>query len=129
MKLLKKSEVRTEMSKRNDLLIDESIRLHKGYKSLVSKFNSAKEDYSPEKLKALKEFEAFKADLTQKKSILLQELSSIEKAIEEKKELYYGLVEKQDVLIERIHNANERETKLDLREKFISQIEEKWKTS
>ena len=128
MKLLGKQEATSLRKQRNDALIDESLRLNGVYKTVKSKLDTIKDNYDPEKLRAMADFEAFCKDLDQKKSKKLKELVAIEAIIEEKKELYYGLIAKQDALDERIYQIGERENKVELREKFISELEAKWKT-
>lgn len=92
---------------------------------MLTRLNTAKKNYDPEKVAALKEFDAFLADIQEKKSKLLREMKAIESIIEEKKELYYGLIAKSDALEERAHAVKESEDKLDLREAFVSQLEKK----
>lgn len=125
MKLLSKHEAQASIKKDNEELVDTNIRLRKYLKQITEKLNKIKEDYSPDKLQKLKEFEEFSADLMVKKGKLLKELSDIESAIEKKKEVYYGLIEKQDKLEEKIYQINQREAKLDIRENFLKELEKK----
>ena len=75
----------------------------------------------------LKDFEVFCKDLLIKKDNLLQEYNALEAEIQKKKDVYYGLIEKQDVLDEKIYQANEQEKKLNLREIFVSDLEQKFR--
>ena len=125
MKLLSKSEATIGLKKENDSLIGSNLRLREMEKQVLKRLNEAKLDYSPEKIKALKDFEQFTADLMEKKSKLLSELNAYEKLIEERKDIYYGLVERQDALMEKSYQINEQNKKLDLREAFVSELERK----
>jgi hypothetical protein len=128
MKLLSKNEAQANKKRENEGLIESNIKLRKFYKEITDKIRGAKTDYSGDKLIALESFDRFVSELNEKKSKLLQEYNSIVKAIEDKKEIYYGLIVKQDELEERVYQADEREKKLDLREEFINELERKWTT-
>lgn len=123
MKLLSKPEVKSRIQLNNDELLATNIRLRKVYSELLAKINNAKVLYSKDD--RIKEYEQFCADILQKKSILLNSLKTLEDEIERKKEIIYGLIEKQDVLIEKEAEIKEREAKLDLRESFVKNIENK----
>ena len=51
----------------------------------------------------------------------------VQKAVDEKKEIYYGLIEKQDFLIEKAYQIHESNKKLDIREEFVTQLEKSFK--
>lgn len=125
MKLLRKQEAKSRIKKENEELIETNIRLRKYYKSILKKLDTIKEDYSPEKVKKLEEFEKFCADLNKKKAKLLEGLEYVKQEIEKKKDIYYGLIGKQDQLEERIYQADEKERKLDDRELWLKELEEK----
>ncbi len=125
MKLLAKDIAQSKIKKNNDELVDVNIRLRKSYAEIISRLNTAKLNYEPEKIKAYEDFERFCKELKVKKSKLLEELNMLEAEIERKKDLYYGLIAKQDQLDEKVYQINEKEKKLDLREKFILDIEQK----
>lgn len=127
MKLLSQKDVQSSKKKENEALIETNIRLRKFYKDITDKLNVVRENYEPEKVAKLKDFEEFCKDLISKKSKLLEEFNVLERAIKEKKELYYGLIEKQDELEEKIYQVNEAHKKLDLREAFVVDLEQKWK--
>lgn len=127
MKLLTRTDAKEQTRKENERLAEENIRLRVIEKKVRERLNTIREDYSPEKVKRLKEFEDFCADILKKKSVLLKELAEIAKAVEQKKELYYGLAAKGDELLEKEHKLNEREKKLDLRLLFVEELESKWK--
>lgn len=127
MKLLTKTSADSRVKRDNDELIETNIRLRKYYGEIVHKLNTVKETYEPDKLHLLKTFELFVKDITAKKTKLLGELEQLEKLIEQKKDLYYGLITKQDQLDERVHKANELEKKLTLREAFVVDLETKWR--
>ena len=126
MKLLSRSECQEKIRKDNELLVDENIRLRKYLKTITEKLNNIKASYEPDKIARLKDFEGFCSDLNQKKSKLLEEYSDLSKTVERKKELYYGLIHKQDALEERIYEMNEKEKKLDLRQVFVETLEKEW---
>ena len=123
MKLLTRKEATQGLKKSNDELLGTNIRLREMEKQVLKRLNEAKANYDPEKMKALKDFEQFTADLMEKKSKLLKELNAYDKLIEERKELYYGLVEKADKLLEEEYKIEEAHKKLDLRESFIVDLE------
>ena len=125
MKLLSRPEATIGLKKENDNLIGSNLRLREMEKQVIKRLNEAKLDYSPDKVKALKDFEQFTADLMEKKSKLLKELNAYEKLIEERKDIYYGLVEKADKLLEEEYKIKEANKKLDLRESFIVELEKR----
>jgi hypothetical protein len=125
MKLLAKKEAEKSIKKSNEELLGSNLRLRQLEKNVLSRLNTAKLDYEPEKMKALKDFEEFVADLSQKKSKLLEEMHAYNKLIQERKDIYYGLIEKQDLLEEKIYQMNEENRKLDLRETFIRDLEQR----
>jgi len=124
MKLLSKKEARNRVEKENEELLEKNVRLREFHKKAIRYLNDVKEDYSDDKIKRLRDFEQFCADLQQKKHKLLIELEAVEDLIKEKKDLFYGLIEKQDALEEKIFQLQEKERKLDLRENFVEQVEE-----
>src|SRR3990167_6507667 len=125
MRLLSKKSAQAEVKKQNDELIEKNIRLRQYEKIFLERMNTLKENYDPEKLKTLRDFETFCTDITEKKSKLLAELKALEKAIVDKKEIYYGLVVKQDELDEKIHQIRNEESKLNLRLAYVTEIEKK----
>lgn len=127
MKLLAKPVVENKLKKENDELLDRNIRLRQFERAITERLNTVKDSYEPEKLAKLKEFEEFCKDILEKKAKLLRELDGIGKLIEQKKDIYYGLVVKQDELEERVHQANQKDEKLRLRELFVSELEQKWR--
>ena len=126
MRLLSKKSAEVEIKKSNEELIETNIRLRKFEKDIRERLNTIREDYEPDKVRKLKEFEAFCLDIQNKKSKLLEELSSLQKAIDDKKELYYGLIAKNDALAEKEHKISESAKKLDLRLLFVEDLEKKW---
>lgn len=127
MKLLSKTEADSSLKKENEQLIESNIRLRKFWNDINFKLNNARENYDPQKMAKLKDFEAFCKELMAKKEKLLIEYNTLQKAIEQKKEIYYGLITKQDQLDEKIYQMNEQEQKLKLREAFVVDLEVKWK--
>ena len=123
MKLLTKPELKSKLHKQNEDLIETNVKLRKTHQELLNGINSIQKVY--DKDKELQDFSKFCEELNQKKSKLLKEYKDLETSIETKKEILFGLVEKQDELIEREYELKEREKKLDLREIFIKQIENK----
>lgn len=128
MKLLSPKEAKPILRKQNDELIDTSLRLSKLVREKHAELNTLKGNYDPEKVRAKAEFDAFCKDLNEKKGRLLEELSGIQKEIDTKKDIYFGIVAKQDSVEERIYKADRREESLNLREKLISELEQAWKT-
>ncbi len=126
MKLLSKTSASSLLQKQNEELIETNIRLRKYEKQITERLNTIKETYEPEKMARLKDFEEFCKDLRQKKSKLLESYNFLEKAIEKKKDIYYGLIAKQDALDEKLHNLKEQEAKLDLRVSFVTDLEKKF---
>lgn len=127
MHLLSKQSATSKIKQDNDNLIETNIRLRKFWSEITHKLNTVRENYDPEKLKILEDFEEFCKDILGKKSKLLEELSGIEKEIEKKKEIYFKLIEKQDLLDEKAYQVEEAMKKLGLREAFVVDLEEKWK--
>lgn len=127
MKLLSITEARSKKKLENDSLVESNIRLREYWKGITQKLNTVKEDYSQDKLQKLKEFELFCKDLQVKKSKVLEELAGWQKLIEEKKEMYYALVAKHDELDEMQYKIDEGNKKLELREAFVLDLEQKWR--
>ena len=127
MKLLSKIEAETSVKRDNDFLIEKNIRLRRYWGEFLKRLNSVKQDYGPEKLKKLEEFEGFCREINAKRSKLLKELSDLEKIISDRKEFIYGLIEKQDTLDEKVQTIKEREKKIELRELFVGELENKIK--
>lgn len=127
MKLLAKKEAQKGIKKNTEELLESNLRLRKMEMDVLGRLNTAKLNYDPEKVKALEDFERFCKDIMVKKSALLEELNAYTKLIDEKKELYYGLIAKQDALEERRAQILEESRKLDLREAFIISIEQGFK--
>ncbi len=127
MKLLSKTHAQSKIQKENDQLLETNIRLRGYERKIIDRLNTVKDSYEPDKLLKLKEFEQFVKELNAKKIKLLEEYASLELAITQKKEILYGMVEKQDRIDEQIYQANEREKKLNLRESFVSDLEQKWR--
>ena len=127
MKLLAKSEAESSLKRENDSLIETNIRLRNYEKAVIERLNKLKENYEPDKVKALQEYEAYCKDILIKKSRLLQELVAIQAQIDGKKETYYGIVAATDELEEKRYQINESMKKLELREAFVSDLEAKIK--
>lgn len=125
MHLLSKKESDSKIKKENDELIESNIRLRKYYSEILHKLNTIKENYDPEKMAKLKDFETFCKDLLIKKEKLLQEFNTLEAEIQKKKDIYYGLIARFDELDERTYQLKEKESKLDLREAFVTDLENK----
>lgn len=122
MKLLDKKEVKNRVQKENESLMEENGKLrilNQRARNLLGL------DFSAEKQKQLKEFQQFTDDIINKKSNLLKELTDINDIISKRRDILYGLIEKQDQLIERENAVKEREAKVELRERFVKEIENK----
>lgn len=123
MKLLSKPELKSKLHKQNEELIETNQRLRKIHQELLSNINLVKKVQSKDEV--TKEFDKFCVEIIFKKSILLKEFKDLQEEIDRKKEIMFGLVERQDKLQEEEYQLKERENKLDLREIFIKQIENK----
>lgn len=126
MKLLTPSLARSKKKLENEGLVESNIRLRKYHKDITQKLNNIKEDYEPEKLNKLREFETFCRDLDVKRETLLKELAQWQKLLADTKEIYYGYIVKADELAEKEYLIEEENKKLNLREAFISDLEQKW---
>ena len=126
MKLLTKNLAETEIKRENEELLSTNIRLRKFWQEITQKLNNARDNYEPEKMRALKDYEDFCKTLLAKKSELLKELQGIRNEIEKKKEIYFGMIEKQDLLQEKAYQIKEEGEKLRLRESFVEDLERKW---
>lgn len=127
MKLLAKSSADRKIKAENDELVDRNIHLRSLEREVVDRLNTVKESYEPDKLAKLKEFELFVKDIGIRKAKLLEEIVALDTLITEKKDLYYGLITKQDALDERLVDIKEQERKLSLREAFVVDLEQRWK--
>lgn len=125
MKLLSKAEAQSKVKRENAAISEENARLRKEYRELIAKLSSAKSNYDPEKIKALEVFESFSKIVTSKREKMLREMAALDKEITARKELYYGLIEKQDELQDRDHTIKEKETTLELREQFVNGLEKR----
>lgn len=125
MKLLERTEAQSKIKRDNEELILTNLRLRKLWRDMTDKLNNIRENYEPEKLKKLQEFEIFCKDILGKKAKLLEELTGIENEIKKRKDIYYGLIAKQDLLDARIEEIKDSEKKLDMREAFVGELEKK----
>lgn len=128
MKLLSRQEAQSKKKTENDALVGANIRLRTYYKSITDKLNDLKDNYEPDKLEKLRQFEQWCKDLETKKQVLLKEYAGWAKLVEEKKEIYYGFIEKSDALQEQKYKIDEEHKKLKLREAFVIDLEEKWRS-
>lgn len=127
MKLLSKPQAKSKVKLDNEVLIESNLRLREMEKTVIHRLSTAKENYDPEKMRELEKFETFCKDIQEKKAKLLGELAGIEKAIADKKEVYYGMITKQDALMEKAYQIEEAHKKLDLRQTFVEDLERKWR--
>lgn len=125
MKLLSKQEVNKGLKKQRDEIVEKTSRLHGYLTEGIKRLNNLKDDYGTDREKKLKEFEDFVKQINEKKSVLLKELKAYETLIEERKELYYALVEKADLLEERNRDIEIKTRKLEDRERFVIESETK----
>lgn len=128
MKLLSKPDAQSKIKKANEQDLETSLRLRTLIREQRQELATLREDYEPEKIAKKAEYDTFCKEIQAKKEKLLRELSAIEQEIAAKKDLYFGLVAKQDALEERLYQTQERERKVELRENFISEIERQWST-
>lgn len=128
MRLLSQKEAQSQVKKQHDELVQANLSLLKVKQHLIQSNNDLHDDYDPQKAIKQREFDRFCELLQDKKSSLLAELQGVNKLIEERKSIYYGLVEKQDALHEKMYEVNEANAKLDLRQKFVEDLEKKWHT-
>lgn len=127
MKLLTPSLARSKKKLENEGLVESNIRLRKYHKDITQKLNTIKDDYEPEKLEKLREFETFCRDLDVKRETLLKELAQWQKLLTDTKEIYYGFIAKSDELQEVKYKIDEENKKLDLRQTFVEDLENKWR--
>lgn len=127
MKLLAQKDAKASIKKDNESLLESNLRLRRLEKNVLDRLNLAKLNYDPEKVKALEDFDRFCKEIQEKKSKLLAEYVQIEKMVETKKDIYYGLIEKQDVLLEEAYQMEEKHKKLDLRESFVVSLEQEFR--
>lgn len=127
MKLLNRTEAQMTKKKENDNLILSNIRLREYGKVITERLRTIKDSYEPEKVQRLQDFEDFCKDLMEKKAKILAELAGLQKLVTETKELYYGYVQRSDELLEKKYQIDEDNKKLDLRQIFISDLENKWR--
>lgn len=126
MKLLSIKEARSTKKRENDTLVDSNLRLRSYLKTTTDKLNTVKENYDQDKIQKLKEFERFCQELGDKRALLLEELAQWQKLLSDTKEIYYGYISKKDELQEQQYKIEEEHKKLNLRETFISDLEQKW---
>lgn len=127
MQLLDSTIAQSKKKLENDALVDSNVRLRKYYSTIVQKLNTVKESYEPDKLQKIKEFENFCKELQGKRETLLKELSQWQTLLAETKETYYGMIAKQDELQEIRYKIDEENKKLDLRQTFVEDLEERFK--
>ena len=114
MKLFTKTETLENLRNEKRFLEATNERLDKLVKEKQKLLNV--EEFDSKILAKQKELKSVEGAYITKKSELLKELRSIELLIESKKEILYGLIEKQDEL-ER--NISEQEEKLKLQAQFV----------
>jgi len=127
MKLLSQKDAQSKKKLENDALIGSNIRLRKMYHDITQKLNTVKDSYAQDKLDRLADFEKFLGELQVQKAKVLGELAGIQKLVEDTKEIYYSLIIKQDALQEVKYKIDEENKKLDLREIFIKDLEERFR--
>lgn len=125
MKLLHKTEARSRAKLENEELIASNIRLRQYWQGITERLNNVKDNYEQDKLEKRAEFERFCQDIEVKRTKLLTELAAIQKLVNDTKEIYYGYIEKKDRLAEMEYRIQEENKKLDLREAFVVDLEEK----
>lgn len=117
MKLFTKTETLENLRNEKRFLEATNERLDKLVKENQKLLNV--EEFDAKILAKQKELKSVEGAYITKKSELLKELRSIELLIESKKEILYGLIEKQDELDERERNISEQEEKLKLQAQFV----------
>lgn len=127
MHLLSQNEAQSSLRKENDELVETNIRLRQFWTEITRKLNTLKDNYDPEKVQLLKEFERYAKEILEKRSVLLRELQGIENEIKKKKDIYYEMINRNDQLEEKIFQMHEQEVKLKLRQSFVEDLEQKWK--
>lgn len=127
MRLLSRPNVERKLLNENNELISQNIRLRDFERAVTDRLNTIKDSYEPDKLAKLKDFEEFCQQILTRKAKLLEEVAGIEKLIEDKKDIFYGLVAKQDALSEKQYQIDEANKKLNLRETFVKDLEQRWR--
>lgn len=123
---MSQKEAKSRKKLENEALIDSNIRLRTYHQDITKKLNTIKENYEPDKLQKLQEFEEFCKDLQVKREKVLSELASWQKLVEDTKEIYYGFIARKDELQEKEWQIEEENKKLNLREAFVVDLESKW---
>ena len=122
MELFTPERIKSETERNNDALEIRSMYLTRMVKSLETKIRVLRGEYEAVKNETKVDF----ADkILQQKSVLLKELGEIQTKIKKANELYYGMVEKQDVLEEREYKLIQKEENLNKREEYVKMIEKK----
>jgi hypothetical protein len=127
MKLLTQKEAKSKKKQENDALVDSNVRLRKYHSEIITKLNNVKDNYDTDKLQKLEEFEKFCKDIEIKRTKLLEELANWQKLVADTKETYYTFISKMDALEEKEYEIQEENNKLNLREAFVLDLEEKWR--
>lgn len=125
MKLFTKEEVHSGVKEDNERLKAENHHLQLVNRSLNKRLDRTRSNFSQDRVQAQQQYEEFQNEIARKKSQLLEELITIQKEIKKERDLYYGLIAKQDSLDERLHDIEERETKLKMRESYVEELEKK----
>jgi len=130
MKLLDPKQAESSLKKEENELKERNHRLKTYLAGGIKRLNTLKESYEPDKEVKLKEFEAFCQALASKKSELLKDYDALENLIESKKDLYYALVERADLIEEKNIELEIKNKKMEDREKFVieseAKLQEKW---
>jgi len=127
MKLLSLTDVKSKKKLENDALIESNIRLRSYHSTIVNKLNTIKDNYDSDKIEKLREFETYCNDIAIKREKLLEELANWQKLVADTKEIYYGFIARKDELQEKEYQIEEENKKLNLREIFINDLENKWR--
>lgn len=122
MKIFSPEEIKTSAEKDVQSLEVKRRFLTEKVTTLSAKVADLQKEYQALKIEVGQDFSG---KLMAQKSKLLKEYQQLEKKVEEKKEILYGLIEKQDQLDERERAIDVKEQNLNHRETFIKALEEK----
>jgi len=125
MKIFSPEKIKIEGEKKADRLAFEKVQLEKQVRDLQIELQAVRGQLNADKSKIDKTFKEFVQDINAKKSNLLKELLEVERQLEKKKDLFYGLVEKQDTLRDREIEVSEKEENLRRREVYVRSLEGK----
>jgi len=123
MKLLTKEEVNKVARQQNRELAQKNSRLVDFFQRSIKKLNNTEIDSDLQRKQY--DYDKTVQDFLERKDTMLQELMMLQRKVEEKKDILYSLIDKQDELDERERTLREKEEVIKLQAQFVDQISEK----